>query len=166
VSRSGWQKLLQHKKEVGYISTGGSVVTPLLSDADPEYYKAVQTSKPVLSKDQSILYMPILVRAQAIGALRLGKSESGQTWTDEDIQTASIITEQVGTALESARLYADISERAERESAISDITAKIGASVDLDMILRTAVGELGNALGDTEVILQLGGNAGKGKQRD
>jgi GAF domain-containing protein len=79
------------------------------------------------------------------------------------VALARALAEQLGTALESARLYNDISQRAEREFAISEIVSKIGSSIQLDTILRTTVQELGQVLGDTEVILQLG-TSGKGKK--
>ena len=101
------------------------------------------------------LHLPILVRNEVIGAIRLDKPAGGLQWTSEDILEANSVAEQLGTALESARLYLDISQRAEREYAIADITSKIGASVRFDTILQTTVEQLAQVFGDSEIILQL-----------
>jgi GAF domain-containing protein len=71
------------------------------------------------------------------------------------------IAERVALALENARLLSDASRRAEQERTISDITTKIGSSSQLDIILQTAVKELGRLYDDSEIVLQIGGKAAK-----
>jgi GAF domain-containing protein len=71
---------------------------------------------------------------------------------------AEALSIQLGAALESARLYQDISLRANTELAISEISTKIGSSVNLRNILRTTVQELGRVLPETEIIIQLQGD--------
>jgi GAF domain-containing protein/HAMP domain-containing protein len=166
-SRTGWQRLLQTKKtEMGYISLPENRIAQVVGTIAPEFLQAMKAGKPTLANNNMTLYMPVIARGETIGAIRLDKPEVGIPWTNEDIQTARELSEQLGTALESARLYNEISERAERESAISEISARIGASVQIDTILRTTVQELGQALSETEVILQLGNQSVKGKRRE
>jgi GAF domain-containing protein/HAMP domain-containing protein len=166
-SRAGWQRLLQTRKtEMGYISLPENRIAPVTGTTSPEFLQAMKSGKPTLANHDMTLYVPVQARGQSIGAIRLDKPEAGIKWTPEDIQTASELSEQLGTALESARLYNEISERAERESAISEISAKIGASVQIDTILRTTVQELGQALSETEVTLQLGNKSAKGNRRE
>ena len=68
---------------------------------------------------------------------------------------AETLSEQLSVALESARLFDQSQRKAEREAVISDIAAKIGASMRMDTILRTTVQELGQALGSPEVTFEL-----------
>jgi len=61
----------------------------------------------------------------------------------------------LGLALESARLFEETQRMAERERLVSEITAKVRASMDVDIILQTAVRELGAALGTDRAFVQL-----------
>ncbi|OQX62254.1 MAG: hypothetical protein B5M51_06390, partial [Anaerolinea sp. 4484_236] len=49
-------------------------------------------------------------------------------------------------ALESARLYRETQQRAERERLVTDITTKIRSTTDPEQMLKTAVEELKLAL--------------------
>jgi GAF domain-containing protein len=151
---------------MGYVSLPENRIVSASGAASPEFALAMKSGKPMLANNNMTLYVPVKARGEAIGAIRLNKPESGIQWTTEDIETAGVLSEQLGTALESARLYSESSERAEREAAISDISAKIGASIQIDTILRTTVQELGQALSETEIVLQLGNRTAKGNQRE
>lgn len=156
ISRSGWERLLrEHRTEIGYISLSAGDVAPVSEAASPESLKAIKTKQVVLSNDGTTLHLPIEVRGEAIGTIRLDKPASGSRWTSDDTAIANSLAEQLGTALESARLYDEISQRAEREYAIADITSKIGASVHFDSILHATVQELAQVFKDSEIILQI-----------
>jgi GAF domain-containing protein/HAMP domain-containing protein len=162
-SREDWQRLLSDRgTEIGYISLVDDRVLTTPHETNIEFQQALESGKTILSEDGLILYLPIHARGHTIGAIKLEKPEKTMKWDDEDINLANLLSEQLGTALESARLYNDIRERAERESAITSITSKIGASIQLDTILRTAVEELGQTLEETEVVLQVGAQQKKG----
>jgi GAF domain-containing protein len=88
------------------------------------------------------------------------KPAGSPRWTPETIAMADALSIQLGAALESARLYQDISLRANTELAISEISSKIGSSVNLRNILRTTVQELGRVLPETEIIIQLQSDQG------
>jgi GAF domain-containing protein len=117
--------------------TGRSVVTPAITEAD------------------STLTVPIQVReGVSIGALRLSKS----IWGEDEIALVETLTEQLGAALESAQLYQETQRREARERITREITEDIRRSVDMEVILRTAVSNLGETLGvpRTYVRLMLG----------
>lgn len=155
-SRSGWQRLLRERRtEIGYVSLAEGEVAPVSEAASPESLKAVKTRQAVISNDGATLHLPIEVRGETIGTIRLDKPASGGRWASDDLALANSLAEQLGTALESARLYDEISQRAEREYAIADITSKIGASVHFDTILHATVQELAQIFEDSEIILQV-----------
>ena len=56
--------------------------------------------------------------------------------------------------MENARLLEDAQHRAVKEQKISDITSKIGQSINLRNVLLTAVEELGHAIPGSDVIIQ------------
>jgi len=155
-SRHGWERLLRERRtEIGYVSLAEGNVGPVSNPASAEAAKAVKTRQAVMSNEGMTLHLPIEVRGEAIGAIRLDKPSSGGRWTSDDIAVANNVAEQLGNALESARLYEEISQRAEREFAIADITSKIGASVHFDTIMHATVQELAQVFEDSEIILQI-----------
>ena len=67
------------------------------------------------------------------------------------------IASQVAIAMENARLFKDAQARARREKILREITARIRATNDPEMIAKAAVRELGQALG-VPTFIRLGGN--------
>ncbi len=159
ISAEAWQRLLREKLgTVGFVSLGEGQAAPVSENASPGFRKAIQTGRNVLENDDMVLHMPIKIRGQSIGAIRMEKPAGSLRWTPETIAMADALSIQLGAALESARLYQDISLRANTELAISEISTKIGSSVNLRNILRTTVQELGRVLPETEIIIQLQGD--------
>lgn len=101
------------------------------------------------------LTVPINLRGQVIGNLRLNPTESSRRWTEDEIAMAQATAERVALALESARLLEDAQKRAQRETFLSDVSTKLGASFQLDSILRDTVEELGQTFRNATVSFQL-----------
>jgi GAF domain-containing protein len=74
--------------------------------------------------------------------LRLSKGVEGGDWTTEEMALLETLTEQLGMALESARLYQDTQRRAARERLVNEITARIRSSMSLEAVLNSAVREI------------------------
>ena len=96
--------------------------------------------------------IPIKLRGQSIGVVQAKLREGSNDLTVETLQLA---IERLASALESARLYEQARQRADREQAISQVTNAIGSSSDYETIMRTTVRELGNVLNDSEVAIQI-----------
>jgi GAF domain-containing protein len=92
---------------------------------------------------------------QQIGEIRVKQKEGSELWTEREKNMLSEIAAQVGLALENARLLNDAQQRAIRERAISEIAARIGAAHDVDSILRVTAQEIGKAISDSEVVVQI-----------
>ena len=101
------------------------------------------------------LNLPINLRGQKIGALKVSAPENRE-WTQDDIDIASAIIERAAIAMENARLLDNAQRRATRERVIGDISASISTFSDMEGILRTAVQQLGRRMGGAEVTLELG----------
>ena len=167
ISAEGWQRLLKEKLEtVGFVSLSEGQAVPVSENASPGFLKAIETGQNVLENDGTVLHLPVKIRGQSIGAIRMEKPAGSNPWTPEAISMADALSVQLSAALESARLYTEIRQRADREYLISEITSKLGSSIRLDSILRTAVEELGNVLGDSEIILQVGDQTQRGNERE
>ena len=102
---------------------------------------------------RSVLVAPIRVYDRTIGVLSF---EAHRTWGEDEIALVEAAVEQMGLALENARLLEETRRRAERERLVADITARVRASADVETILRTAVREIGAALGTDRTFVQVG----------
>ncbi len=77
--------------------------------------------------DPLTLVLPIKIRDQVQGVIKLCKPGSSDPWTKEEIDLVETLTERLGSAVESARLYEETRRRAERERLTSEIIAKMRA---------------------------------------
>ncbi len=98
--------------------------------------------------------IPVTVRGQNIGALKLEALETGRKWTDDELAIITAAAERAALALENARLLAESRKRAAKERTIGEISAKIGAQSDIDELLKTAALELNRTLPGTEIAIQ------------
>ncbi|MBN2387732.1 MAG: GAF domain-containing protein [Anaerolineales bacterium] len=156
ISQASWQRLIREQEEtIGYISAAEGDIHPAGSDTTAEFLQALTSGKPVLSDDQTTLQVPILIRGEAIGAIRLDRPEESGPWTSGDIAAAGNLADQLSTSLESARLYDETSRRAERERILGEISARMSTSMHMNTILETATAEIGRVFSDSEVVLQL-----------
>lgn len=107
------------------------------------------------SAAESSLSIPIRVRGHVIGRLKLSPPDGSRRWTEDEIAMAEATAERVALALEGARLLDDAQRKAARETFLSDISAKLGTSFQLDSILRDTVQELGESFRNATVSFQL-----------
>ncbi|RIK53177.1 MAG: hypothetical protein DCC59_07910, partial [Chloroflexi bacterium] len=110
------------------------------------------------------LSIPILLRGNQIGALKLSAADPERQWDDNEIAMAQATAERAALAIETARLLEDAQKRAAKERAIGQISSKIGGLVNIENIIRTTVEELGGALPDTDVAIQF--NTGHSTRSD
>lgn len=161
--RQEWRSFSNQRRSPGYLyNISGSKPLPKKLET-LEVQKAIQSGKPTISQDknQSHLSVPIKLRGQVIGILNV-QVGSNHAWEDDEIDIATAIADRVGLAVENARLLEDSQSRAARERTISEITSKIGASINIRNVLQTAVEELGHVLPGSDVIIQL--NDAKNKE--
>jgi GAF domain-containing protein len=105
--------------------------------------------------DGEAVFIPVQLRGQTIGRLKLKASDATRRWTDDELAMMEATAERVALALESARLLEEAQKRATRETFLSDVAAKLSTSIQLDSILRDTVQELGQTLKQSTVTFQL-----------
>ena len=101
------------------------------------------------------LVVPISVRGEHLGALTFQRKPDEPPWTKEDLDLANETTRQVAIAIENARLLEDARQRAERERAISEISARITQNTNIENILQAAVQEISRLPKVTDVTVQI-----------
>lgn len=134
-----------------------------------EYGKTLQTrgyrydgikSEPLKSarqtrRDNDALSIPVQLRDQTIGCLKLKSADPAREWTEDELSMMKATAERVALALEGVRLLDEAQKRAAREAFLSEVATKLSTSFQLDSILRDTVEELGQTLKNSTVTFQL-----------
>ncbi len=112
----------------------------------------------------NMIQVPIRLRGQLIGSLKLARTNEASSWTDDELALTQATADRVALALESARLLEDSQRRASKERIIGEVTSKISQSINLQNILQTAVEELGRVIPGSDVVIQFQGESDNKKQ--
>lgn len=113
-------------------------------------------------KSADTILIPISVRGQTIGSLGI-RPPTHRPLNEDELEIIRAVSERLAIAAENARLLEDSQKRAAKEQMIGDISAKIGASINLENILQIAVQELGQSLTGSQVSIRLKGSPQTGK---
>jgi len=156
VSREAWSDLLHAQLALRqrYDPQG---ILPADGQWREEMQWAAQEGKTVPSPERpsTTLATPIKVRDQVIGILDAHKPAGAGEWTAEETTLLETLADQLGIALESARLYRDAQRRAARERLIGEVTDRVRETLDIETMLKTGVQEVHQALGLPEVTVRL-----------
>jgi GAF domain-containing protein len=164
ISRGAWQEFLRSTGEramryrygqvAGSAEAAGDGLEAARRRAIEERYPVQVVSNDESGRRRTILLLPIPVRDQVVGAISFAK-ESEDPWQDDEVELLETICEQLGVALDSARLYQDTQRRAYREQLAGEVTARIRQTLDIQTVLRTAVEEVQRSLNLPEVVISL-----------
>ena len=102
------------------------------------------------------LTIPIKVRGNIIGLVDAHRRPDAGVWTPDEIALMETVTDELGAALEGARLFRDSQKRATYEQMTADISTRLRETLDMETVLRTAAQELRQALALPEVTIRLG----------
>ncbi len=151
-----WNAILRSYRQQGYRIANGRIQPLREADWSPTVLKALRAGQVILDEDDpTLLLVPIRIRAQTVGLLRLKKAARSGPWDEEEIDLAQTLADELAISLDSARLYQESVLRATQERTIGDVAARLQEALDLNTILRTAAEETQRALGLPEVLIQL-----------
>jgi GAF domain-containing protein len=142
ISREAWGNITQQQRVKGYHYVRGKIVS----------VEQAPATKPDLPE----IAIPVQIGNQTIGQITAHKSDTDLDWSTDEIAIMESISNQLGVALESARLYQDSQERAVREQLTGEVTSRIRETLDIETIIKTATEEIRNALNLPEVVIRLG----------
>ncbi|MEW6400455.1 MAG: GAF domain-containing protein [Chloroflexota bacterium] len=160
-SREGWSIFSEEEKLLGYRQTlaGGS---RLNSPVETDEIRDAMNRGTVLvfdgdgKKREPEVVVPVKLRGQVIGTITVKASSRDRTWSRDEINLSETVAERLSLALENARLIQDSQRQALKEQTISEVTAKIGSSINLRNVLQTAVEELGRTIPGSDVVIRFG----------
>jgi len=130
-----------------------------LSVRKPTFHYSITGVQPINAPGPlaggNALDIPIILRGQRIGKISLQRKDEFHKWTAQEETVASEVASQTALALENIRLVERTRQRANREQAISNITARVRETLDLDTVLRTSAREIQKALNLQEAEIRL-----------
>ncbi|MCL4275717.1 MAG: GAF domain-containing protein [Anaerolineales bacterium] len=158
--QEGWRTFIREEAAAGYhqsVGGGKKLTQPITTDEIQEamYRGDVMQLHADGKTQESILVVPIKLRGQVIGVMRVKAPTKDRQWTGAEVNLAEAVSERLSLALDNARLLQESQRRAIKERTISEITGKIGSSINLENVLLTAVEELGRTIPGSEVIINL-----------
>ncbi len=119
--------------------------------------QAIQSNQSVQSKstDAKVVTVPLRVRGQVIGAMEFEMDEKGNL-SDEDLAMMEEVSEQLGLAAESNRLYETSQRIAQREALVNEISTRLQSGTSVEMTLTSAARSLKDVLKANRVAIRLG----------
>jgi len=155
LTAEAWTTMLRASQALGFYSTA-QTTAPAGDLWQPEMKTALQTGSTTHDvQETQRLAVPVKVRGEVIGVIDFSKPAGDSVWTDEEIALVESMTEQLGVALDSARLYQDTQRRAARERVIGEVTGRIRETLDMETMLRTAAEQMRQALDLDALVVRL-----------
>ena len=152
-TKDAWKQFTAKRKPIGY-EYSGTAIRPLeKSISSVETQQSFQTGTLIVDKKAKALAVPIKLRDQVVGTMNIRLPED-RRWDADEIEIIEALANRVGIAIESAALLEDSRRRAAKEQQIGEISAKIGASINLRNVLQTAVEELGQNIPGSEIVIE------------
>ena len=160
-----WDAFIREETKIGYhqLPIGGKPLEhPLESKEIKEVIDkgAMVISSAERDEAEPSMVIPVKLRGQTIGVLRVKAPTTNRIWNQDEINFVQAISDRLALALDNARLLQESQRRAAKEQKIGDVTAKIGASINMRSVLQTAVEQLGRALPGSEVVIQFHSDMG------
>jgi GAF domain-containing protein len=95
---------------------------------------------------KSTLFVPLVVAGQWVGYIN-AIYQQVMHFTESDLRRLMALAGQATVAIQNIRLLQQTARKAQREQLLREITAQVRSSADVDTIMKTAVQEIGQALG-------------------
>ncbi len=114
-------------------------------------------------QSRSALFAPLAIGGQWIGYLTAAYPQR-TVIAEADLQRLTTLAGQAAAAVQSIYLLQAAEERARQERVLRELSARVRNVTDIDLIMKTAVREIGQVLG-RETFLYLGDEEARARQR-
>ncbi|MGB8980432.1 MAG: GAF domain-containing protein [Anaerolineales bacterium] len=153
--KESWRLLQAEERKTGYFVLD-NVLKPLEAFVESAQISqaAARGEAPIDNGKTGTLAVPIRLHGETVGVIHIRIPDEHELDPD-NVDIAESVAERLSLALESATLLRSTQRRAEIERLTADISGKISASSQFDLIMRTAAEELSRALGGSDVSVQI-----------
>lgn len=104
---------------------------------------------------EHVLCVPIRLRGQTLGAVEFRRS-SEVGWSPSAMELAQAVADRMALSLENARLFEQAQTTARREQLVSQVTAQLQSTNNLQDLLTLAAAQFQEALGAHRTQVRLG----------
>jgi two-component sensor histidine kinase/putative methionine-R-sulfoxide reductase with GAF domain len=141
----GWQQYLDQQHGDLWIEDARSDLNGGHTEM-PELDQAAETGSLIISKENghSTVALPIIVRGQVIGTIGLEDYDSGRDWSDDRIHVVNDVIENLGLALDNARLFTETQRRVTELNALNSISQAVTTELQLHSLLNLIGDQLRN----------------------
>lgn len=153
LTREAWRNLIVSQAAIGFVRDKRGLVEAG-EEWRPNMDSVLKTGEIVRSNAE--IGIPLQVRDQVIGVIDARKPD-GTTWSEQEIELITTLTQELNDALDNARLYQDTQRREAEQRLIGEVTVEVRRSLDVDTVLQTAIREIGEALNLAEVEVRMRG---------
>lgn len=137
----GTQLRIGEQGIVGAVAAAGDALVVNDVTSDRRYFPY-----PGLPETAAEVAVPIRCGSRVAGVLDV-QSAHKDAFDDRDVSTLQTLADQMGIALENARLYEGLRRRSEQVLGLNEAGRAITTSLELDAILRAIILEVGGRLG-------------------
>lgn len=102
---------------------------------------------------KAICAIPIAYLDKGIGTLIINFDHKIDALSQDDINFFNVVTDQAGIAISNARVYKQLKQQVERENILRNIITTIRSTLDINMIKKSIVSEVGKALDADRVFI-------------
>ncbi|MBK8987481.1 MAG: GAF domain-containing protein [Chloroflexi bacterium] len=95
---------------------------------------------------KSTIFVPLVVGGRWVGYINAIYQQATQ-FSEKDVRRLMALAGQSAVAIQNIRQLQQTARKAEREQMLREIAARVRSSADVDTIMKTAVQEIGQALG-------------------
>jgi PAS domain S-box-containing protein len=104
---------------------------------------------------RSAISAPIATPSERLGVILLHNFDEPNAFTEDDVQLAESLAGSAAVAIINARLYEETRQQTERLELVSQLSAAVRDSVDLEQFLHLAAAGLARALGASRAVVTL-----------
>lgn len=140
-NRDVWAKHLS-QQSYGFVYTPLGVKTLRTAELDKDERIGVQNAE-----------VPITLRGRKIGSISLQRLS--RHWTKKEKNLLADVANQIGLAIENARLLSETREQANQDQLVSEVSSKLRETLDMDTVLKTALEEMKKTFNLKEVEVRL-----------
>jgi GAF domain-containing protein len=148
VGIEGWKDLLRARRSLGYRFARQGVVPVEQETDDAGLASRDGEELPAIS-------LPIEVLGRKLGTIVAHKPLDAGEWTLQETELMETLADRLSLALDSARLYQETRRREIQERMVSEATARMRETLDLDDVIRSATEEIVRVLDLAAVDLRL-----------
>ena len=150
---TGWRQFTKGQRITGIRHTGARTEIVYAEKEKEEKDNSILASSASNINEDGLVSLPIKLRGVEIGVLDV-RTDDAHSLDRDEMDIINAIIERAAIAMENARLLQESQRQTAKEQKIGEVTAKIGASINIRNVLQIAVEELGRALPGSDVVIQ------------